>query len=76
MQEYSIGLNLNLVGLIVFSDKAKKDLQEKLKVKTGIRWDYADGSGNNGTTTTENICRRLLHDSSVRTFITEEIPIA
>ena len=58
-----------------FLDKAKKDLQEKIKVKTGIRWDYSDETGSSGTTTTGNICRRLLHDSTVRKLVTEEIPI-
>ena len=59
-----------------FLEYARLDLQQRIRDRTRIRWDYADPSGQCGTTTTGNNCRRLLHDPSVRKLITSEVPEA
>ena len=56
-----------------FLECARLDLQQKNKGRTGITWDYADPTGQCGTTTTGNNCRRLLHDPNVRKLITSDI---
>ena len=53
---------------------AKKRLQEKILESTGLRWDYADPTGQGGSTSTGNVYRRLLHDGQVRKIILEEVP--
>ena len=57
-----------------FLEKARTDLQHKIKDATGIKWDYADATGQSGTTTTGNNCRRLLHDVAVRKLVTDSVP--
>lgn len=42
-----------------------------MRNETGIKWDEADSTGKGGKTTTDNNCRRLLHDQSVRKIITD-----
>ena len=59
-----------------FIENAKANLQKKIQANTGIRWDYVDSSGNSGTSTTGNTCRRILHDPNVRRLVTEEIPVS
>ena len=59
-----------------FLERARTDLQKKIKDSTGIKWDYADATGESGTTTTGNNCRRLLHDPSVRNLVTSQVPEA
>ena len=43
-------------------------------MSTGLRWDYADPTGQGGSTSTGNVYRRLLHDGQVRKIILEEVP--
>lgn len=57
-----------------FLERARSDLQKKIKDSTGIKWDYADSTGQSGTTTTGNNCRRLLHDVDVRKLVTDCVP--
>ena len=45
-----------------FLESTKRKLQKDLDDEYGIKWDFADSSGQNGSTTTGNICRRLLFD--------------
>ena len=53
----------------------KKALQAKIEHETGIHWDKADGTGNNGTSTTGNTARSLLLNKNRREkVITSEIP--
>ena len=59
-----------------FLEQARTDLQKKIKDATGIKWDYADATGQSGTTTTGNNCRRLLHDVTVRKLVTDAVPEA
>ena len=59
-----------------FLETARTDLQQKIKDSTGIKWDYADTTGQSGTTTTGNNCRRLLHDVAVRKLVTDAVPEA
>ena len=59
-----------------FLECARRDLQGEIKNETGIKWDYADATGQSGSTTTGNNCRRLLHDRNVRKLVTSEVPEA
>ena len=59
-----------------FSERARHDLQQKTKDRTGIRWGYADPTWQCGITTTGNNYRQLLHDPSVRKLIASEVPEA
>ena len=40
---------------------AKKEIQQKLEEVLGERWDFPDGTGKGGTSTTGNTARRILH---------------
>ena len=40
---------------------AKKEIQQKLEEVLGERWDFPDGTGKGGTSTTGNTAWRILH---------------
>ena len=46
-----------------FFKAAKKQLQEKILIETGERWNFVDSTGNNGTSTNVNYERSLLHSN-------------
>ncbi len=46
-----------------FFKAAKKQLQEKILIETGERWNFVDSTGNNGTPTNGNYERSLLHSN-------------
>ena len=54
---------------------AKKELQEHLKLKTGLKLDFPDATGKGGTTTTGNVARRILWEKEVRELALELIPV-
>ena len=49
-----------------FLTETKSLLKEKIEKETGIQWDKADATGNNGTSTTGNTARNLLLDKEIR----------
>ena len=53
---------------------AKSQIQSALLEKTGLRWDLADVTGNNGNTTTGNVARIMLHNRPTRKVIEDEVP--
>ena len=40
---------------------SKKEIQKKLEEVLGERWDFPDGTGKGGTSTTGNTARNILH---------------
>ena len=48
-------------------------MQQEILETTGLRWDFADPTGQGGSTSTGNVNRRLLHDGQVRNLILEGI---
>lgn len=53
-----------------FLNRAKKDIQDTIYNNIhGTKWDFPDTSGKGGTTTTGNVARDLLHNSSNREII-------
>ena len=59
-----------------FLERAKTEIQERIKTDIhGIKWDVPDSSGKGGTSTTGNVARDLLHNSSNRGIIVTELLI-
>ena len=46
----------------IFLETERKTIQLAILNATGIRWDYADSTGQGGRTTTGNVVRSLLFD--------------
>ena len=57
----------------VFLQVEKQNIQSAIIEKLGIKWDYADSTGQGGSTTTGNVARRLLFKSENRRIITDLI---
>ena len=56
-----------------FLKKAKQEIQSKLEDVLGERWDFPDGTGKGGTSTTGNTARRILHHGG-REIVLEMLP--
>ena len=56
-----------------FLKKAKKEIQQKIEEVIGERWDYPDGTGKGGTSTTGNTARRILHHGG-RDIVIQMVP--
>jgi hypothetical protein len=56
-----------------FLEIEKKNIQELIGKKTGIKWDFSDSSGQGGSTTTGNVARNLLYNEKNRKLITDYI---
>ena len=52
---------------------AKKEIQQKLEEVLGERWDFPDGTGKGGTSTTGNTARRILHHGG-RDIVIQMLP--
>ena len=57
-----------------FIKQAKKQVQEHMLEQTGLKIAFPDGTGNGGTTTTGNVARRLLFDTSTREILLQLVP--
>ena len=57
-----------------FVKQAKRNLQDHLKLHTGIKLDFPDATGKGGTTTTGNVARRLLWEPLIRDLALNLIP--
>lgn len=55
-----------------FFVNAKKEIQERIEIVTGERWDFPDQNGKEGNTTNGNTARRILY--SYRYLVIEMIP--
>ena len=49
-------------------------MQQHLKEKTGLKVAFPDSAGKGGTTTSGNVCRRLLCDRETREALLELVP--
>ena len=58
----------------VFIDAAKKQVQEHMREKTGLKVGMVSSGGTSGTTTTGNVARRLLYDLPTRSLLLELVP--
>ena len=52
---------------------AKKEIQQKLEEVLRERWDFPDGTGKGGTSTTGNTARRILHHGG-RDIVIQMLP--
>ena len=59
---------------LAFIKQAKADVQQHLKARTGLKVAFPDSAGKGGTTTSENVCRRLLYDMETRETLLELVP--
>jgi hypothetical protein len=59
---------------IVFVKKAKETVQSHLRDRTGLKVAFPDSSGNGGTTTNGNLCRRLIYEKETREILLELVP--
>ncbi|XP_063677373.1 uncharacterized protein LOC134813500 [Bolinopsis microptera] len=57
-----------------FIKQAKKQVQEHMLEQTGLKIAFPDSTGNGGTTTTGNVARRLLFDTSTREILLQLVP--
>ena len=57
-----------------FVKQAKRNLQDHLKLHTGIKLDFPDATGKGGTTTTGNVARRILWEPKLRELTLSLIP--
>ena len=57
-----------------FIKQAKSLVQSHLKDKTGLKVAFPDSAGKGGTTTSGNVCRRLLFDKETREILLELVP--
>ena len=60
------------ISLKQFLKKAKAEIQNHIQVTLGERWDFPDGCGKGGTSTTGNTVRRLLHQG--RDLVIQMLP--
>ena len=56
-----------------FLEAAKKEIQGKLEEVLGERWDFPDGTGKGGTSTTGNTARKILHNGG-RDIVIQMLP--
>ena len=56
-----------------FLVNAKKEIQSHIDNILGERWDFPDGAGKGGTSTTGNTARRILHHG--RDIVTQLVPV-
>lgn len=68
---WSEGSNMRDLGFI---KQAKANVQAHMKEKTGLKIAFPDSAGTGGTTTTGNVCRRILFDSATRENLLELVP--
>lgn len=59
---------------LTFIKQAKSLVQNQMKIRTGLKVAFPDSTGKGGTTTSGNVCRRLLFDKETREILLELVP--